>query len=122
MSSTIVTSQGEADFTFNSATFKITNLEVSATAAQVDVSHLGIASGQKRIFKKAPLSDSPEVKIDFIGNSLPGVGTKGTFTLTGNFGSTKSDQCTKAICTQASLKAAVGDIIKGSAVFKLSKT
>lgn len=126
-SSTIASSQGSAgspagDFTFASATYKITSLEVSASAAQTDVSHLGVAAGQKRIFKKAPLTDSPEVKIDFIGNSLPAVGTKGDFTLVGNFGVTKASECTKAICTQASLKAAVGDIIKGSATFKLSKT
>jgi hypothetical protein len=119
--STITSSQSSAGFTFGSASFRITSLDVSATANQADVSHLGIASGQKRIFKKAPLSDSPEVKIDFIGNSLPAVGTKDTFTLTGSFAPTKSGECTKAICTQASLKSAVGEIIKGSATFKLSK-
>lgn len=121
MPSTIESSQGSGGFTFGSTTFKITSLEVSASAAQADVSHLGIASGQKRIFKKAPLTDSPEIKIDFIGGTLPAVGTKSAFTLTGNFGATKASQCTQAICTQASVKAAVGDIIKGSATFKLSK-
>lgn len=126
MSSTIASSHGTGssnagDFVFGTATFKITSLDVSASAPQTDVSHLGIASGQKKIFKKAPLTDSPEVKIDFIGNTLPAVGTKATFTLTGNFASTKASSCTKAICTQASVKAAVGDIIKGSATFKLSK-
>ena len=117
---TAVSSQG-GGFTFGSATFKITSLDVAGTAAQADVSHLGVAAGQKRLFRKAPLTDSPEVKIDFIGNALPAVGTKSTFTLTGNFASTKASTCTKAICTQASVKAAVGDIIKGSATFKLSK-
>lgn len=127
MSSTIASSQAASaespagDFTFNGTSYRITALDVSATAAQTDVSHLGIAAGQKRIFKKAPLTDSPEVKIDFIGNVLPAVGTKGDFELTGNFAATKAGDCTKAICTQASVKAAVGDIIKGSATFKLSK-
>jgi hypothetical protein len=120
--STIESSQGNGGFTFGTATFKITSLDVSATAAQTDVSHLGLAVNAKRILKKSPLNDSPEVKIDFIGNSLPAVGTKNTFVLTGSFASTKAGDCTKAICTQASLKAAVGEIIKGSATFKLSKT
>jgi len=120
--STVASSQGTGNFTFNGASCKITSLEVSATAAQADVSHLGTAQGTSRIFRKSPLSDSPEVKIDFIGNSLPAVGTKAAFVLTGNFGSTKASDCTKAICTQASLKAAVGEIVKGSASFKLSKS
>jgi hypothetical protein len=78
-------------------------------------------SGTKRIFRSSPLSDSPEVKIDFIGNSLPAVGTKSDFVLTGSFASTRAGNCTKAICTQASLKASTGEIVKGSATFKLSK-
>lgn len=122
MSSTIVSSQSGAGFEFAGLSAQITAIDVSATAPQTDVSHLGVAAGQKKIFKKAPLSDSPEVKVDFIGASLPAVGTKGDFTLTGNFGATKASTCTKAICTQASVKAAVGEIIKGSATFKLSKT
>lgn len=119
--STIESSQGTGNFTFGTSTFKITALDVSASAAQTDVSHLGTSVGTARVFKKAPLNDSPEVKIDFIGNTLPAVGTKSNFVLTGSFGSTKASECTKAICTQASLKAAVGEIIKGSATFKLSK-
>lgn len=119
--STVASSQGTGNFTFGGASFQITSLDVSASAAQTDVSHLGLAVNAKRIFRKAPLVDSPEVKIDFIGNTLPAVGTKSAFVLTGNFGSTKAGDCTKAICTQASVKAAVGEIIKGSATFKLSK-
>lgn len=118
--STVTSSQSGAGFTFSGLSAKITSIDVSATAAQTDVSHLGVAAGNKRIFKKAPLSDSPEVKVDFIGSGIPAVGTKGTFTLTGSFGSTGASTCTKAICTQASVKAAVGDLIKGSATFKLS--
>lgn len=121
MASTVESSQGNGDFTFNGSGFKITAIDVSATAATTDVSHLGITAGQKRKFKKSPLVDSPEVKIDFIGNTLPAVGTKGTFVLTGSFASTKAGDCTKAICTNATLKATVGEIIKGSATFKLSK-
>jgi hypothetical protein len=121
MPDTVTSSQGSGNFTFNGASFQITSLDVSASAAQVDVSHLGLAVNAKRILKKAPLVDSPEVKIDFLGNSLPAVGTKAVFVLTGSFGSTKAGDCTKAICTQASVKAAVGEIIKGSATFKLSK-
>ena len=119
--STVTSSQSGAGFTFAGLTGKITSLEVSASAPQTDVTHLGIAAGQKKLFKKAPLSDSPEVKVDFIGNALPAVGTKGAFTLTGSFGPTKASQCTLAVCTQASVKAAVGDLIKGSATFKLAQ-
>jgi hypothetical protein len=119
--STVVSSQGGGSFSYDGAQFRITSLDVSGTATQADVSHLGIISGLTRIFKKAPLADSPEVKIDFIGTSLPAVGTKKNFVLTGNFASLKTSLCTKAICTQASLKATVGDIVKGSATFKLSK-
>ena len=125
VTSTIKSSHGAttataASFTFSGLSAKITSIDVSASAAQADVSHLGIAAGALRKFKKAPLSDSPEVKVDFIGSGLPAVGTKGVFTLVGSFNTTKANLCTKAICTQASVKAAVGDLIKGSASFKLS--
>lgn len=123
--STVLSSQAgqtAAGFTFGSSTFRITGLDVSGTAALADVSHLGVTAGNKRLFRKSPLNDSPEVKIDFIGNTLPAVGTKGNFTLTGSFASTNAGACTKAVCTQASLKASVGELIKGSATFKLSKT
>ena len=112
---------GGATFTFTGLSAKITSLDVSGSAAQTDVSHLGIAAGDKRIYRKAPLSDTAEIKVDFIGPDLPAVGTKNDFTLTGEFASTRYDLCTKAVCTQASVKAAVGDLIKGSATFKLSK-
>lgn len=114
------TAAAAAGFTFSGLSAKITSLDVSASAAQADVSHLGIAAGSLRKFRKAPLSDSPEVKVDFVGSSLPAVGTKATFTLTGAFNTTKANLCTQAVCTQASVKAAVGDLIKGSATFKLS--
>jgi len=119
--STVLSSQSGAEFTFSGLSAKITSIDVSGTAAQIDVSHLGIVAGQRRMFRKAPLSDSPEVKVDFIGSGLPDVGVKDDFTLTGSFGCTNSGVCTKAICTQASVKASVGDLIKGSATFKLSK-
>jgi len=121
MPSTVVSSQSGAGFTFSGLSAKIKKLEVSASAPQVEVSHLGTVAGTRKVFKKAPLSDTPEVKVDFIGNSLPAVGTKAAFTLTGNFGSTKAGDCTKAICTQAQIKATVGALIEGSATFKLSK-
>ena len=119
--STVKSSQDGAGFTFTGLSAKITSLDVSGSAAQTDVSHLGIAAGQKRIYRKAPLADTAEIKVDFIGADLPAVGTKNDFTLTGEFASTKYDLCAKAVCTQASVKAAVGDLIKGSATFKLSK-
>jgi hypothetical protein len=115
-------------FTFSGFSGKVTSCEVSASAATVDVSHVGLAkwAGSApvgvRLYRKAPLSDSPEVKIDFIASgTIPTVGQKNTFTLSGYFDSTKYDICTQAMCTSASIKAAVGEIVKGSATFKLSK-
>ena len=119
---TTVSSQTVPGFTFSGLVATLTKIEVSASAAQTDVSHLGCAVASKRLYRAAPLSDSPEVKVDFIGNSIPAVGTKAAFTLTGVFLSTKAAECTKAVCTAASLKATVGDLVKGSATFKLSKT
>jgi hypothetical protein len=117
----VQSSQGNGNFTFGGATFSITSLDVSASASETDISHLGTAAGTKKVFVRSPLSDSPEVKIDFLGDTMPAVGTKAVFVLTGAFASTRAGDCTKAICTQASMKATVGDIIKGSATFKLSK-
>jgi hypothetical protein len=125
-SSTVLSSHGTGGvpagkFTYDGLSARITKIEVTASAPQNEVSHLGIPAGERKMVTAAPLSDSPEVKVDFIGNSLPPVGTKKAFTLVGRFEATKADICSMAVCTAANVKATVGELIKGTATFKLSK-
>lgn len=137
--STVISSHSPAFvFTFSSFTGRVTSAEITNTGATIDVSHLGLDkwdgevddNGKPikncvRLYRKAPIIDSPELKLDFIadGNAkLPLVGWKDSFTLTMNGASlAKASICTKAICTSASVKVAVGEIVKGSATFKLMK-
>lgn len=126
-SSTVLSSHGSAgspaaSFSVSGLSSRITKLSVSGQANAKEVSHLGQAAGSRPIFRKSPLVDGPEVKVEFIGNLMPVRGTKVDFTLTGEFAKTKANLATKAICTQASLKASKGTTIKGSATFKLSRT
>jgi hypothetical protein len=124
--STVLSSHGTAGkpagmFTYDGLSSRVTKLEVSASAAQSEVSHLDIDAGKRKMMRAAPLSDSPEVKVDFIGNKLPPVGTKKPFALVGEFESTKADICSMAVCTAANIKGQVGELIRGTATFKLSK-
>jgi hypothetical protein len=101
---------------------RITNLEVAGSVTPKETSHLGQAAGSRPIFRSSPLVDGQEVKVDFNGNLMPSRGQKVTMVLTGKFSPTGAPVATRAICTQASLKATKGTFVKGSATFKLSRT
>ena len=112
----IADSQGTT-FIFNSVTFLATNVVHNVTGGtQIDVSDLTIASGGNRIYQSSPLNESSgaEVSVDFLGLQQPAVDqayaiTCAAFSISGT-----------AICTSYTNTAAVGEVLKGSATFKLT--
>lgn len=118
---TVLSSHGTgATFSYAGLSSRITKVEASGSVTPKETSHLGQAAGSRPIFKKSPLIDGPEIKVEFFGNLMPARGQKLVMTLPANISPTKADVATKAICTQASLKASRGTFIKGSATFRLS--
>jgi hypothetical protein len=119
-SNTSLSSHSGASFTFNGLSSRITKIEGSNSVTPKETSHLGQSTGSRPIFKKSPLVDGPEIKVDFYGNAKPTRGTKATVTIPANMSPTGSDLATKAICTGCSIKATRGKFVTGSATFKLS--
>jgi hypothetical protein len=60
--------------------------------------------------------DTPStVDVDFLGGGGPGIGTNGTLTVSGG----ASFTTTSATCASSTITAQVGDLLRGSASFKV---
>ena len=105
-------SQG-TNFVFSGSTYTVTNIQVSGSVNELDASHLGLASGSKRLLQAAALVESDEITVDYLGTTLVTRGATGT-PLVGstNYGT--------ATCYSSSLTYAVGELVKGNASFKVS--
>jgi hypothetical protein len=126
----ITDSQGST-VTFNAVTFKTTKISVvyggggaaTTSTQQIDVSHMGIASGGNKEYQSPPLGEVA---------SASGVGVLATITM--DFLDLQSPQLNvehpidlgaklaikgTAKCTEYTLDAAVNDVLRGSAKFDL---
>jgi hypothetical protein len=111
----IVDSQGTT-FTFNSVTFVAKNVKVKRTQTYVDVTPLSSAAGSTRILQAAPLVDGDQITLEYMGSTAPARGTVATITCS-TLGISGS-----AVCEDFELTAAVGELIMGTATFKLTGT
>lgn len=120
------TSQG-VDFKFNGVTYTATQIAVSRSFGEFNVTSLNIAAGPGCIQRlRAGGLRNTEIKVDWIGNTLPptdksyaisfgGAGpAAGTNLMDG-------DPLGFAIATGITITAQAGDLIRGTATFKLSK-
>lgn len=115
---TIATSQG-ATLSFGGTIGHITGIDVSRAAGTIDTSDLSLADGSVRSYEPAQLLDGDEVKVEALYSSAetyPVIGDEGT--LTTSVGSISGT----AVVTAASVKYAVGDVVKLSLTFKLGGT
>lgn len=105
-------SQG-TNFIFAGSTFTVTNIQVSGSVNELDASHLGLASGSKRLLQAAALVEADEITVDYLGTTLVTRGSTGTlFVGATNYGT--------ATCYSSSLTHAVGELVKGNATFKVA--
>lgn len=111
---------GGATLSFAGLSSRITKVDTSTSVTPKETSHLGQSANSRPILRKSPLVPGAEIKVDFYGSAMPTRGQKLTITLPANLSPTRADLCTKAICTQASVKASRGQFVKGSATLKLS--
>jgi len=102
-------------FTFNSVTYYATNISVSRQANEVDCSTTGMESNSFRRYRTSEI-ENVDIKVDWVGTTIPPDDGVYTFSLSGGLYHTG----TKAIATGVSVTGAVGDLIKGTATFKVS--
>lgn len=102
-------------FTFNGDPYTATQISVSRSASEIDCTSTDIGDGGLRRFRAGEVENC-EIKVDWVGLTVPPVDATAAFTLTSGLGHTGSI----ALCTGLSITATAGDLIKGSATFKVS--
>jgi len=111
-------SQG-VTFSFNNVTYTATSIAVSRTRGEFDVSTTDLASGSFRRFR-AGKYHAVDVKVDWIGGTIPPTRSLGAFSVSGTDIGAAAFSGYSAICTGLTITGAAGDLIKGSATFKVS--
>ena len=106
-------SQGTT-FTFNGQEFEATMVKTSSSVNELDASTLKLPSGSMRAYQPAPLVDGDTISCQYFGIEKPDMATVhdiacATLGITG-----------KALCTKFENEVKVGELITGSAEFRLS--
>lgn len=111
-------------FTFPGFTGSITSLTWTvadtASADNIDISHLGLTTGATVLTQSRPLKGSAgdtgkNVSIEFIGTGMLSQGATGTLSVSGPISVSGS-----ATCNSCTITLGVNDVIKGSAEFQYS--
>jgi hypothetical protein len=110
----MATSSQGLTFTFGGTTITVTSVQVNDTQDLLDATHLGIAPNARRVFVGGFASER-EVQIDYISTTILASGTSGALAISGPMSFSGN-----ATCSNASLGAAVGDFVRGSATFRLA--
>jgi hypothetical protein len=114
-----------AGYTASSQNFTCTSIAVSKKVSEIDASSLATKTGDFRSYRPAPIRDGDELKIDFIGMCVPMMTATGAITWTidgsGSNAGFTSNMPTAALCTSCDITASVGELIKGSASFRLTQ-
>lgn len=113
-------------FAFSGKTFTLTSVSFSKKVSEVDVSGLNTKQGEFRSYRPAPLRDGDELSVEFYGLEFPQMTATGNvYWFVDGSGSNSaliSALPTVALCTSSQLQAAAGELIKGSATFRISQT
>lgn len=113
-------------FSFSGKTFTLTSVSFSKKVSEVDVSGLNTKQGEFRSYRPAPLRDGDELSVEFYGLEFPQMTATGGIVWTvdnsGSNAALTASLPTVALCTSSQLQAAAGELIKGSATFRISQT
>ena len=116
-------SQG-ISFSFSGTKFTANQISVSKKVAELDVTSLESPNGSYRSYRSSPIREGDELKIDFVGLTLPQMTATGQITWvvdgSGSNAAFTTGIPTAALCTSADITAQVGELIKGSANFRLT--
>lgn len=102
-------------FSFGGTEYRVVSVKFDQKGSEMDVTDMSVAEGSYRIYAAAPIKEGAEISIEFWGTTAPEVLAKDAITF-----SKISAITGQAICTGVSLDAKVGEIIKGTANFRLS--
>lgn len=116
-------SQG-ISFSFSGTKFTANQISVSKKTPEQDVTSLESPHGSYRSYRLGSIRDGDELKVDFIGLTLPQMTATGQITWvvdgTGSNAAFTTGIPTAALCTSADITAQVGELIKGSMSLRLT--
>jgi len=101
-------------FTFNAIPFLATGIKCSGTVSEIDASTLDLKSGSMKAYQPAPLVDGDMVSCTYYGTQRPAQDK------------VYEIECDKlgisgfALCTKWENEAKVGELLSGSAEFRMS--
>lgn len=100
-------------FVFAGTTLSVTSVSVNDNTELLDATDLGVAQGGNRIYVNGFAVDR-EVTIDYFNNNILTAGESGALQISGpiSFSGT-------ATINTSSLTASVGDLVRGSATFRV---
>lgn len=100
-------------FTFAGTTLSVTSVSVSDNTELLDGTDLGVAPGGNRIYVNGFTVDR-EITIDYFDNDILAAGVSGQLVISGpiSFAGT-------ATINSSTLGASVGDLVRGSATFRV---
>ena len=108
-----VSAQG-LTFTFGGSNLTVTSVQVNDTQDLIDGSHLGIGPGGRKEYVGGFATDR-EVQIDYISTTIVAAGTSGALSISGPMSFSGN-----ATVQSASIGGSTGDLIKGSATFRVA--
>jgi hypothetical protein len=108
-------SQGTT-FEFNGVVFLATNVKCSGSVNEIDASTLDLPSGSMKAYQPAPLVDGDTVSCTYYGTQRPDQ------TDTHTISCLSLGISGKALCTKWENEAKVGELLSGSAEFRMSAT
>lgn len=112
-------SQG-VTFSFSNATYTATSISVQRSRGEIDATTVDMPAGAFRRFRS---NKFPEVVInmEWLGMTKPDIGKTASFSLSGLADWTsETNQAVIAVCSNYSVNAQAGDIIRCSGTFKIS--
>lgn len=107
-------------FTFGGDAYTATSISVSRSAmVEVDCTSTDIpADSGLRRYRTGDV-ENVDIKVDWVGLVVPTVTATASFALSGDHSDAMGCTGTIALCTGLSINAAAGDVVKGSATFKV---
>jgi hypothetical protein len=111
-------------FAFDGKTFTATQIAASKKTPEIDVTSLASPHGSYRSYRLGSIRDGDELKVDFVGLTLPNMTSTAQITWTidgtGSNAGFTAGLPTAALCTSADVTAQVGELIKGSMTLRLT--
>lgn len=109
------------DFKFNNKSFKATSISISASAGEQDVTAVNDTVGTHPYGRFEPsVMKNADVSVEWFGAEAPDMDKAYALALGGATASVITASQISAVCTTCQITAQAGELLKGTATFKIT--